>query len=154
MSHLRLFLLCLWASIFTGCRSTDPSVDLLESELRWLEDRMYLMDEELEQKCAELDSCRRNHASLIQVNSHPPSRRTDSITNQEDDRESANRSAPDSFHPRQPEDAFNELTIPELSPPVIEEGIPADAEESDSENGALESCKPPKSTKNTQSNHT
>ncbi len=30
--------------VVTGCRTPDPTVDLLESELRWMEDNLYQMD--------------------------------------------------------------------------------------------------------------
>jgi hypothetical protein len=41
-----------------GCRSKDPSVDLLEGELRWMEDQLYMIEDELALKCDELSRCR------------------------------------------------------------------------------------------------
>ena len=51
----------------SGCKSQpNPSIELLESELRWMEDQLYAMDYELSQRCAQLDSCRRDNSSLRQ----------------------------------------------------------------------------------------
>jgi len=37
----------------SGCKSQpNPSIELLESELRWMEDQLYAMDYELSQRCA------------------------------------------------------------------------------------------------------
>ena len=33
--------------VASGCRGTDSSIELLESELRWMEDQIYTMDREL-----------------------------------------------------------------------------------------------------------
>jgi hypothetical protein len=64
----------------TGCR-TDPSIELLESELRWYEDHLYLLNRQLDQACVQLDSCRRYNSVLQQeladyraeTNGKPPS---------------------------------------------------------------------------------
>ena len=40
-----------------GCR-TDPSVALLEAELRWMEDQIYALENQYQIKCQELESCR------------------------------------------------------------------------------------------------
>ena len=49
----------------SGCKSQpNPSIELLESELRWMEDQLYAMDYELAERCAQLDSCRRDNSSL------------------------------------------------------------------------------------------
>ncbi len=45
---------CVFAA---GCRYRDPSVELLEGELRWMEDQVYMLEDELEHKCSQLDSC-------------------------------------------------------------------------------------------------
>ena len=42
---------------FAGCRFHDPSIDLLEGELRWMEDQLYIMEGELEGACRELGRC-------------------------------------------------------------------------------------------------
>ncbi|MCA9215287.1 MAG: hypothetical protein KDB27_19605 [Planctomycetales bacterium] len=48
-----------------GCQATpDPSIELLESELRWYEDQLYLMDRQLGQCCQQLESTRRYNAAL------------------------------------------------------------------------------------------
>ncbi|HEY6565744.1 MAG TPA: hypothetical protein VIY86_14745, partial [Pirellulaceae bacterium] len=41
-----------------GCRYRDPSIDLLEGELRWMEDQVYMLEDELDRKCRELAACR------------------------------------------------------------------------------------------------
>ena len=41
-----------------------PTVDLLESELRWLEDNLYQMDDQLELTLQQLESAKRNNAVL------------------------------------------------------------------------------------------
>ncbi len=47
-----------------GCRGPDPSIELLESELRCMEDQLYEMDRQLGIYGAQLESCRRYNASL------------------------------------------------------------------------------------------
>ena len=42
----------------SGCVTPDPSIDLLEGELRWMEDQLYIMEDQLEQSCQELVACR------------------------------------------------------------------------------------------------
>ena len=57
---LPLFALC-------GCRalqSPDPSVQLLESELRWMEDNLYALDDQLDRCISQLESSRRDNESL------------------------------------------------------------------------------------------
>ena len=50
--------------VVTGCLTPDPTVDLLESELRWMEDNLYQMDHQLDQCYAQLESARRYNTSL------------------------------------------------------------------------------------------
>lgn len=47
-----------------GCRQANPDVEMLESELRWMEDQVYLLDQQLQVKSAELESARRSNTSL------------------------------------------------------------------------------------------
>lgn len=54
---LRFSLFALLCAAMAGCRS-DPSVSLLEAEMRWLEDQYYVLEEQYHQKCNELESCR------------------------------------------------------------------------------------------------
>ena len=49
---------------FCGCRTPDPTVELLESELRWWEDNFYALDDQLDLCCAQLESARRNNTAL------------------------------------------------------------------------------------------
>ncbi|MFC1758160.1 hypothetical protein ACFL2H_05245 [Planctomycetota bacterium] len=52
-------------AFFAGCQSTpDPSIELLESELRWYEDQLYLMNRELASSHQQLESARRYNSSL------------------------------------------------------------------------------------------
>ena len=51
--------------VIAGCQSApDPSIELLESELRWYEDQLYLMDRQLGQCCQQLESVRRYNQAL------------------------------------------------------------------------------------------
>ena len=52
-----------------GCgalRGPDPNIELLQSELRWYEDNLYALDEQLRQCCDQLESARRHNAQLRQ----------------------------------------------------------------------------------------
>ena len=60
---LLILALCLCTA---GCRGTDASVELLESELRWMEDQLFLMDQELSMTHAKLHSSQRFNDSLKQ----------------------------------------------------------------------------------------
>jgi hypothetical protein len=62
---VRYFLLLLALCLGTvGCRGTDASIELLESELRWMEDQLFLMDQELSNANAKLHSSQRYNQSL------------------------------------------------------------------------------------------
>lgn len=65
---MRIVLLCIAIGLLSGgCRNRmDPSVDLLESELRWMEDQLYLLDDQLQEKCAQLASSNRENLALRQ----------------------------------------------------------------------------------------
>lgn len=58
-----LFILALCVAA-AGCRGTDSSIELLESELRWMEDQLYLLDQELASTHAKLHSSQRYNQSL------------------------------------------------------------------------------------------
>ncbi|MDG2382575.1 MAG: hypothetical protein P8N76_12975 [Pirellulaceae bacterium] len=62
MRHL-FFVLAL-SLILSGCKGTDSSIELLESELRWMEDQLYVMDRELANTQAKLDSSQRYNEAL------------------------------------------------------------------------------------------
>ncbi len=67
VSVRRLIIVLLVGCATVGCRQgPDPSIELLESELRWMEDQLYAMDHQLDQTELQLASCRRNNASLSQ----------------------------------------------------------------------------------------
>ncbi|WDI44560.1 hypothetical protein [Bremerella sp. P1] len=48
----------------SGCRTTDPSVQLLESELRYLEDKVYALQDVVHQKDSQIASVRRENETL------------------------------------------------------------------------------------------
>lgn len=58
------FLALLPLAIVCGCRTTDPSVQLLESELRYLEDKVYALQDVVHQKDSQIASVRRENESL------------------------------------------------------------------------------------------
>ncbi|MCA9151747.1 MAG: hypothetical protein KDA92_20730 [Planctomycetales bacterium] len=62
--RLRQLAIALPLSFALGCQTTDPSIELLETELRWMEDQVYTMDRQLDQKCQQLASCQRNNDAL------------------------------------------------------------------------------------------
>ncbi len=70
LSRYRTFrpalVLALASAILSGCRTTDPSVQLLESELRYLEDKVYALQDVVSQKEAQIASVRRENESLRQ----------------------------------------------------------------------------------------
>jgi hypothetical protein len=47
-----------------GCQMTDPSIELLESEMRWMEDQLYALDQQLDQTCLQLASARNSNRAL------------------------------------------------------------------------------------------
>jgi len=50
-------------SLWAGCR-TDPSIELLEAEARYLEDKVYALQDIVEQKEAELEAIRKENEKL------------------------------------------------------------------------------------------
>ena len=53
--HCSLLLLVL----LVGCaHRNDPTLDLMQSEMRWLEDQVYMLESELEQTCYDLCKCK------------------------------------------------------------------------------------------------
>lgn len=59
-----LVLALLLCAVSAGCR-TDPSVAMLQGELRWMEDQIYALEEQYQLKCQELESCRLAHQANI-----------------------------------------------------------------------------------------
>ncbi len=57
-------LITLWLAfaVTGGCHYRDPSVDLLEGELRYMEDQVYTLEDELHRRCLQLDACRGKNA--------------------------------------------------------------------------------------------
>ena len=60
--HRRLLLIAVIT--FAGCQTTDPSVELLESELRWMEDQLYSLDRQLDRTCMQLASAKNSNRAL------------------------------------------------------------------------------------------
>ena len=112
MNMLRVVVLVLACLSLAACRS-DPSIDLLESELRSLEDQLYLLDDELEQKCAELASCRRENSTLRRGTSQKEDLGTSVLQPARDS---------DPSRTSEPDDA------PGLTPPTVEPGVLAPPE--------------------------
>jgi hypothetical protein len=61
-----LFVCCL----LQGCAYRDPSVELLESELRWMEDQVYQLEDELQSTNVELSDCRCDPAQPTPARPH------------------------------------------------------------------------------------
>lgn len=56
---IRLHCSLLLLVMFVGCaHRNDPTMDLMQSEMRWLEDQVYMLESELEQSCYDLCKCR------------------------------------------------------------------------------------------------
>ncbi len=70
--HLLRCLLPTLSAAVLGCVSPDPSVDLLEGELRWMEDQLYMLEDELQLKCTQLTACRQGSASAKDCNCKEP----------------------------------------------------------------------------------
>ena len=58
--------------LLSGCITPDPSVDLLEGELRWMEDQLYMMEDQLDERCQELVACRKAAAQGKPCNCEQP----------------------------------------------------------------------------------
>lgn len=135
--YVRYSLLVLALSLtVSGCKGTDSSIELLESELRWMEDQLYLMDRELANTQAKLDSSQRYNEALKKE--------------LKQDSKSGSGSSSDSGSSPSPtyqEDTFDEsdLVIPEIDlgpdaddddvapmtdPPAIDESVMQDSTDS------------------------
>ncbi len=60
----RFISLVITVAALAGCRTMDPSVELLESELRWREDQLYSLDRQLDQTNLQLASARNSNRAL------------------------------------------------------------------------------------------
>lgn len=57
--------LSLFCAVIAGCQSgPDPSIELLESELRFYEDQLFMQKRDIDRLTAQIDSCRRYNAAL------------------------------------------------------------------------------------------
>jgi hypothetical protein len=50
--------------LLAGCQAPNPSIELLESELRWMEDQLYALDRQLDQTCLQLASAQNSNRAL------------------------------------------------------------------------------------------
>ena len=75
---IRLHCSLLLLVMFVGCaHRNDPTMDLMQSEMRWLEDQVYMLEGELEQTCYDLCKCRQASRDRIiwqqsTTNAHSP----------------------------------------------------------------------------------
>ncbi len=64
MPPARALILCALAlAAAVGCRYRDPSIELLEGELRWMEDQLYMLEDELQSTSAQLAECQGQNCS-------------------------------------------------------------------------------------------
>ena len=70
-STTRWVVAILLGSLAAGCMYRDPSVDLLEGELRWMEDQVFMLEDELNKKCAELAACQNHDATDVPTPAEP-----------------------------------------------------------------------------------
>jgi len=121
-STSRTFVLSLALGLLalSGCR-TDPSIDLLESELRKLEDKTYTLGDTIRQRDQQLESIRRENATLRRRLGMPG---TDVNFEASEDSGSGDVSLPVPARGRRGENS-NEYTHKDL--PVIEMGEMSDA---------------------------
>lgn len=107
------------ALVLTGCR-TDPNMELLERDLRYLEDKVYTLQDVVEQKNSEINSIRRENQTL---------RKRLGLPDLNDDFQSYNDL------PTAPEMLATGLqpvhTAPPLQAPTLDLGMALDAEEAE-----------------------
>lgn len=112
----------LFALVFAGCHYRDPSIDILESELRHMEDQVYMLEDELERKCADLNACQQVPADCQTLISDEPPRviETPEILSEP----TPSRAAPPST-PQKKDPSYEVIPSPEpdlenIEPPRIE----------------------------------
>jgi hypothetical protein len=66
MDGFRSLILWLAMTTLVGCHYRDPSIDLLEGELRYMEDQVYLLEGELHRRCQQLDACRNQNCNGVE----------------------------------------------------------------------------------------
>ena len=95
-----------------GCQALDPSVELLESELRWMEDQLYMMDRQLDKCCQQLkQSQAQNQALQKQLDEKQSSASSPTLAGSKNGTAKSNRqSAPD------------ELDLDDLETPDVDLG--------------------------------
>jgi hypothetical protein len=97
-----------------GCLRPDPTVELLEGEMRWLEDQLYLAEAEFQKTSDQLASCRLENQRLRQ--SGPTG-----------ERDTSGRERTTPAEPRVPPTVAPDLQ-PSLAPPEVHEGEPIEPE--------------------------
>ena len=128
--------------VASGCRGTDSSIELLESELRWMEDQIYTMDRELAHAQAKLDSAQRYNESLKKE-----------LVKATKNGTSQNRPTPADSQPSRGSDLYDEsdLVIPEIDLGTNEEEPDIDTGDATEESlEELPSNTPAESTESTE----
>ena len=102
------------AATLAGCRTApNPSIELLESELRWMEDQLYEMDRQLDEACLKLSSCQRDNSSLrrqLEALHQPGARRSASSTANGARSPSDANASPE----KTPDDALPAVDVPDV----------------------------------------
>lgn len=93
----RICALLLLLSAVAGCRS-DPSVAMLEAELRWVEDQYYQLESAYDAKCQQLESCRLANQAIRQT----PDDADGGASSSQEERNSSRRRQEDEKLPFQP----------------------------------------------------
>lgn len=102
----------------------DPTVQLLEAELRWMEDNLYRLDNQLDCCLEELESARRNNSVLRLELAEA---RQDGQSDQKKGKGASSPARGNAGGPFDEEqDLDNEAIFDDLAPPKIELGTPAD----------------------------
>jgi len=103
-------------ALLAGCRS-DPSIDLLESELRFLEDKVYALQDVVQQKDSQLSSVQRENDAL---------RKRLGLPGDLDDNRRNASPIPERPRQRPAADSFPPKSMDDLESPEIEIGDAAD----------------------------
>jgi hypothetical protein len=125
----------------------DPTIELLESELRWMEDNLYRMDYQLDCCLEHLESARRNNATLrIELAENRNGSSNASSTSPALPTRANTTNDVEGFDE---EKALDDEDLYDLSAPVIKLGVPAkDEDEADETNPAVGDGESDPSTEN------
>jgi hypothetical protein len=123
MNHRCVQLLICLVLVAPGCRYRDPSIDLLEAELRWTEDQLYLAEEEFRRQSAQLEACR------LEAQAAASQRESDQAQTRVNGSRTRRVIEPDDDRLRTRPKQFNGATQTqrESDTPDVESDVPADA---------------------------